>query len=232
MTAQIDMSSMTKNKMHIKRMIDDRCLTPILTYSSLSILPDDPPSLLIGKRLNMGVTLVEMTNLIWKKVQSFRYPMIVIHGKKDTLCLPGPAERFYQKAASQDKTMEMYVEGRHEMQWDKERERVVLVFRHFNQKELSIWAGEENDSDVDAQKSPELKGTWNRRELEAQKDPPIHLLFKEIPVPRDRHSCCSLRFEEETLKKEISHNGVLTIQRFHLHGQFKEKSLGTLYQQN
>lgn len=72
-----------------------------------------------------------MTDLIWENVKKFRYPVIIIHGKEDTLTLPEPATDFYKKCSSQDKTIEIFEEGRHEMQWDAEREKVAAIHEIF-----------------------------------------------------------------------------------------------------
>lgn len=53
------------------------------------------------------------------------FPLLLVHGEKDTLCLPERSQKFHDEATSTDKTIKFYADARHEVLTELCRDEVM-----------------------------------------------------------------------------------------------------------
>ncbi|CAD8176051.1 unnamed protein product [Paramecium pentaurelia] len=98
---KLNITGMSKNDQHIQRCFEDKLMMPLLG-------------------IGMAKSILETLNYMESKVQTFKYPIIILHGKQDAVSSYHESVRFYEKCGSQDKSIKLFENGYHELQHDFE----------------------------------------------------------------------------------------------------------------
>lgn len=81
-----------------------------------------------------GATAIAVSEAAWARYPSWKTPVLVLHGEKDTATDPEGSKRFAAMAPAADKTLVLYPEGRHELLNDLDRDAAMAV--------ISAWLSE------------------------------------------------------------------------------------------
>ncbi|CAD8171470.1 unnamed protein product [Paramecium octaurelia] len=98
---KLNITGMSKNDQHIQRCFEDKLMMPLLG-------------------IGMAKSILETLNYMESKVQTFKYPILILHGKQDAVSSYHESVRFYEKCGSQDKSIKLFENGYHELQHDFE----------------------------------------------------------------------------------------------------------------
>ncbi|MBE2998626.1 alpha/beta fold hydrolase [Nocardiopsis sp. HNM0947] len=74
------------------------------------------PLLYVGKvPMRTGVTTLETASRLWRRVDRWHTPSLVVHGTRDTSTDPRMSVRLVERIPAEDKTMHLVEGGRHEL---------------------------------------------------------------------------------------------------------------------
>lgn len=104
-------------------------LTPPIAPGSLSRIPGevaaytaDPMICLLPPSARLGATAIAVSEDGWRRYDTWRAPVLVVHGAKDAATAAKGSERFFGMIRSTDKTLEIFPEGYHELLNDLDRD--------------------------------------------------------------------------------------------------------------
>lgn len=84
------------------------------------------PLLYVGKvPMRTGVTTLETASRVWRRVDRWHTPSLVVHGTADTSTDPRMSVRLVERVPAEDKRMHLVEGGRHELLDDAGGERMV-----------------------------------------------------------------------------------------------------------
>lgn len=72
-----------------------------------------------------GAELLRGTELVRQNAEKITHPLLILHGTKDTLVSPHGSQELHDRVQSQDKTLKLYDELRHEILNEPERGQVL-----------------------------------------------------------------------------------------------------------
>lgn len=84
-----------------------------------------------------GYELYQMMQFIQAKAEGFALPFLLIHGDADRLTNPDGSDLLFQKASSEDKTLEIFEGGYHELIRDLESEKYLNVIAAWIEKRIA-----------------------------------------------------------------------------------------------
>lgn len=87
----------------------------------------DPMISALSIPAKVGATAIAAAEKAWARYPQWSVPVLVLHGEKDTLTDPNGSERFIALVGAEDKRLELYPEGRHELLNDLDRDAVMDV---------------------------------------------------------------------------------------------------------
>jgi alpha-beta hydrolase superfamily lysophospholipase len=70
----------------------------------------------------VGATAIAAAEKAWTQYGRWTAPVLVVHGEKDALTDPNGSKRFIEAVGAEDKKLELYPEGRHELLNDLDRD--------------------------------------------------------------------------------------------------------------
>jgi acylglycerol lipase len=104
-------------------------LTPPIAPGSLSRIPGevaaytaDPMICLLPPSARLGATAIAVSEDGWRRYDTWRAPVLVVHGAKDAATPAKGSERFFGMIRSTDKTLKIFPEGYHELLNDLDRD--------------------------------------------------------------------------------------------------------------
>ncbi len=107
-------------------------LAPPLDASGLSRIPEEVAAYKSDPMISdprvpakTGATAIAASEAAWAHYAHWRVPTLVFHGEKDTLTDPEGSKRFFNVIPADDKTIQLYPEGRHELLNDLDRDAVM-----------------------------------------------------------------------------------------------------------
>jgi acylglycerol lipase len=116
-------------------------LVPPLDADGLSRIPEevrayrnDPMVSDTRVPARTGVTAIAVSESGWRRYEGWKTPVLVLHGEQDRATDPRGSKRFFELIAADDKRLELYPDGMHELLNDLERDAVLGV--------ISSWLGE------------------------------------------------------------------------------------------
>lgn len=83
-----------------------------------------------------GYELLQMMRFIQANASKFKLPILLIHGSDDGLTNPNGSELLYGKATSEDKTLEVFPGGYHELINDLDQEKVMKLIVNWIENRL------------------------------------------------------------------------------------------------
>lgn len=87
----------------------------------------DPMISALSIPAKVGATAIAAAEKAWSRYPQWSVPVLVLHGEKDTLTDPNGSKRFIALVGAEDKRLELYPEGRHELLNDLDRDAVMDV---------------------------------------------------------------------------------------------------------
>ena len=87
----------------------------------------DPMISALSIPAKVGATAIAAAEKAWARYPQWSVPVLVLHGEKDTLTDPNGSKRFIALVGAEDKRLELYPEGRHELLNDLDRDAVMDV---------------------------------------------------------------------------------------------------------
>lgn len=84
-----------------------------------------------------GYELYQMMQFIQANAEEFALPFLLIHGDADRLTNPDGSDLLFQKASSEDKTLEIFEGGYHELIRDLESEKYLNVISAWIEKRIA-----------------------------------------------------------------------------------------------
>ena len=87
----------------------------------------DPMISALSIPAKVGATAIAAAEKAWARYSQWSVPVLVLHGEKDTLTDPNGSKRFIALVGAEDKRLELYPEGRHELLNDLDRDAVMDV---------------------------------------------------------------------------------------------------------
>lgn len=96
----------------------------------------DPMISALSIPARVGATAISVSEQAWRRYPQWQTPVLVLHGEKDTLTDPNGSKRFIEMIASQDKRLELYPEGRHELLNDLDRDAAWSVIASWLQQRV------------------------------------------------------------------------------------------------
>lgn len=113
----------------VSRVAPGARLTPPVAPESLSRIEEevaayraDPAICLLPPSARLGATAIAVSEDGWRRYETWRAPVLVVHGAKDAATPAKGSERFFGMIRSPDKTLEIYPEGYHELLNDLDRD--------------------------------------------------------------------------------------------------------------
>jgi acylglycerol lipase len=104
-------------------------LTPPIDVSGLSRIPEEVEAyrndpMVSDPRVpaKTGATAIAVAERAWTRFPDWTAPVLVLHGERDTATNPEGSKRFIAAIRANDKRLELYPEGRHELLNDLDRD--------------------------------------------------------------------------------------------------------------
>lgn len=118
-------------------------LAPPLDVSGLSRIPEEIEAyrndpMVSDPRVpaKTGATAIAVAERAWSRYPNWATPVLVLHGERDTATNPEGSKRFHALVKTQDKTLALYPDGRHELLNDLDRDAVLGVISGWLQARL------------------------------------------------------------------------------------------------
>ncbi|MEZ5972282.1 MAG: alpha/beta hydrolase [Hyphomonadaceae bacterium] len=89
----------------------------------------DPMISALSIPAKVGATAIATAETAWTRYPQWTTPVLVLHGEKDTLTDPSGSKRFFEMIGAQDKQLQLYPEGRHELLNDLDRDAAMEVIK-------------------------------------------------------------------------------------------------------
>eukprot|EP01066_Platyproteum_vivax_P011254 Platyproteum_vivax@DN5109_c0_g1_i1.p1 len=105
----IDPTELTRDHKEVVKIMEDRLCAPMMGLRLAKTLMHWPARLFPGR------------------AAEFKYPVLIVHGKKDRLTDPEASEKFYQLCSSNDKTLQLFEHSYHEVHKDINREEMFSL---------------------------------------------------------------------------------------------------------
>ena len=99
----INPTALTKNNKYMHNIFEDRLMLPFLS-------------------VKMAKSLFDNVDWIQKNMHRFNYPVIVFHGKMDSVCHYKYSKMFVEAKISQYRKLHLFEKGYHELQHDLEKD--------------------------------------------------------------------------------------------------------------
>jgi acylglycerol lipase len=103
LNAMINPTALTKNNKYMHKIFEDRLMIPFLS-------------------VKMAKSMFDSVDWIKEHMDNFNKPVIVFHGKKDSLINYEASKLFVERKVSQFKRLHLFDEGYHELQHDEEKD--------------------------------------------------------------------------------------------------------------
>ena len=105
-------------------------LRSLVPWSNLLIPPLQKmniPCPLIERKfpLRTGAEIVRAAVKVSKRMEKISLPVLIMHGKNDTVTLPQGSRMLYRRSSSTDKTLKLYDHMRHAILKESDREKVI-----------------------------------------------------------------------------------------------------------
>lgn len=104
--SMVNPTALTKNNKFIQTIFEDRLMIPFLS-------------------VNMGKSIIEAIEFFNEKMAEFNPPVIVFHGKHDSVTNYHDSERFVYGNVRAYKKLHLFETGYHELQHDQEKDEML-----------------------------------------------------------------------------------------------------------
>lgn len=108
----VNPTALTKNNKFIQTIFEDRLMIPFLS-------------------LNMGKSIFETIDFFKEHMNEFKAPVIVFHGKHDSVTSYHNSEKFVYNAVRPYKKLHLFETGYHELQHDQEKDDLLELGSKF-----------------------------------------------------------------------------------------------------
>ena len=102
----INPTALTKNNKYMHNIFEDRLMLPFLSAK-------------------MAKSMFDSLEWVQKRMESFNRPVIVFHGKKDTVISYKYSKAFIEKRINQYRKLYLFDRGYHELQHDEEKDEML-----------------------------------------------------------------------------------------------------------
>lgn len=89
-------TALSKNNEHVQRIFEDKLMMPFLG-------------------IGMAQSILQTLTFVCNGRAQFKFPILIMHGKEDTLSHYGDSVKFYDTCGSADKTIKLFENGYHEL---------------------------------------------------------------------------------------------------------------------
>lgn len=114
---KVNPTGLTKNNEHIQRCFEDKLMMPFLGIA-------------------MAQSIIHTLRFVHAQCRVFRHPILIFHGKQDTVSNPAASQAFFDACGSGDKSLKLFPDGYHELQHDLEYEEMKGMLQEWIAQKL------------------------------------------------------------------------------------------------